>query len=154
MNIQNVPKITKDVCANEKILRKLERAGHIELYINDMELPPSGSKISKYNSLPFGFSCSNPDCKCQDGIGGFGDGSVERPHSYWMTSEHEKLFKSIEAIIGSAHRRDCRQLFHHYKNERDIFVTEDTDILNFSERLHQELGIVVKTPEDLKQCFC
>lgn len=153
MKNQSIPMITKDVCANEKILRRLERDGHIKLYVSDMELPQSGSKIIGRNSLPFGFLCDDPNCKCKEGIGGFGDGSEERPHSYWETQNNEDLFKNIVSILGTSNRRDSKQLLHHHINKRDIFVTEDRNILNASERLNKELGIVVKTPRDLDLIF-
>ena len=153
MERKKVLKVTKDVSANQRILKRLERDGHIELYVNDMELPESGSKIKNRNSLTFGFTCDEPDCRCHDGIGGFGDGSDEKPHAYWMETEHEKIIGVITSIIGSANRRDCRQLFHHYVNKRDVFATEDRDFLNVSCDLKRQLNIVVKSPEELQRYF-
>jgi len=150
MGTKSIPRITKDVSADQKTLRKLELAGHIDFFVSELELPPSGSKIRKRNSLPFGFKCDDPNCTCHDGIGGFGNGSEEQPNSYWQTIEHEKIFENIALIVGHENRRDCKQLLHHLVNKNDVFVTEDSDILTVSEQLNKELGIVVKSPKDLE----
>ncbi|WP_150524239.1 hypothetical protein [Roseibium sediminis] len=142
--------VTKDRCGNEKLLRELERKGLLKLYVSDMELPATGSKIKGRNSLPLTLVCADPDCRCKkEGAGGFGNGSDEAPHSYLMTDEHKALFSKILSVAGDCGRADCKQLFHHLINKRDIFSTEDKKILNFAEKLASKLGIRVVHPEEL-----
>ncbi|MCQ0990631.1 hypothetical protein [Jiella marina] len=153
MNAKQALTVTKDVGANQKILRKLEKAGYIKIYVSDMEIKETGSKIKARNSLPFGFQCDDKECKCKEGFSGFGDGSEEIPHSYFYSEEHNKLFLEIVEIVGWNNRLDCKQLMHHILNRRDIFVTEDRDILDVATKLLDKFQIIIKSPTELASQF-
>ena len=71
----------------------------------------------------------------------------------------EQLEKIIFGVIPASDRRlhnkkaDIDHLVGHFRAGRDVFVTNDREILRNKEMLWDQLGIAVESPEELVSRF-
>ncbi len=116
--------VTKDISANLKKLKILERKGIIKIYQVKIENP---TRKIENTDLP----------------------NAVLDHTKWDESlfasqEDAERFERIKDILGKANVKDAIHLDTHLREKRDYFVTEDTDILknkNLLEKTFKELRI-------------
>ncbi len=120
-------KITADSSANKKILFDLRDRGCIELSIVQRE---TDVKKIKNKIKPTGVY----------GLVKYGQATHGRTMYY----------KEILKIIGRNNAGDALNLDTHIKSGNDIFVTEDTDFLNYRTELFKKFSVVIHTPSELK----
>lgn len=122
--------ITKDIGANLKKLRTLERKGLIELF--QVKIETHTPKI-KNKDLPNGVW-----------------GHTKFNEMLWTSEDDASRFEKIKEIIGKNNIEDAIHVDTHIREKRDYFVTEDTDILNCKDELEQTFkGLKIRTPDEL-----
>jgi predicted nucleic acid-binding protein len=129
---QNYPYfITRDSCANVKILKDLEQRGFIKVFDVMLE---NGRENKKFKdkikpvfivgtSLLGEMVLANKDCKYDD----------------------------IRSIIGKQHIKDSIHLEAHIRNKFDYFVTEDHDFLDKRQELENKFLVRIVTPQELQK---
>lgn len=129
---QNKPySITRDSCANVKILKDLEQKGFIKVFDVMLENGRKNKKVKDKikpvfivgTSLLGEMVLANKDCKYDD----------------------------IRNIIGKQHIKDSMYLEAHIRNEFDYFVTEDRDFLDKRQELEDKFLVRIVTPQELQK---
>lgn len=124
--------VTKDISANYKKLRILEKKGIIKIiYI----------KIENNRT--------REDAKLPTAVLGT-DGQAVLGSMKLGSNEQAKVLEKLKGIIDPIHLRDCMHLEAHLRDGYDYFATEDTDILDKRLMLESEFaGLKVRTPDEL-----
>lgn len=123
-------RVTKDISANFKKLKVLEKKGIIKIFQVKLETP-------------------TPKIK-----------NIDLPNTVWNhTNWNESLlgskqdsqrFEKIKSIFGGRHIGDAIHLDTHIREKRDYFLTEDTDILKHRKMLEKTFnGLRIRTPNEL-----
>jgi predicted nucleic acid-binding protein len=123
--------ITADISANMKLLKRLEREGHIEIHVVNIENHKQTDKVQRKE---------NP-------IGIYG-GKFSFYGEVVYAADDTPL-TSLEEIIGKRHHADVLHLESHVQSGRDYFITEDTDFLKKRRDLKNAHGTTILTPEEL-----
>lgn len=122
-------KVTRDTCANIKLLKKLAAEGYITIF--DVNSENYTKKISK--RIPAALVW---DVSTWDGPDVFTDGEA---------------YDMVRNIIGKDKIEDARKLEAHIRARNDYFITEDRDFLDKRNALKKELGVVIYTPTELNE---
>jgi hypothetical protein len=122
--------VTADISANLKKLKKLESKGLISIFQIKIETPSPRTK----HILPTAVWDQTNFDECVFG-----------------SEESSNVFEKIKKIIGNHHIKDAMHLADHIRDQRDYFITEDTDILKCKEILESEFeNLKIFTPHELE----
>ena len=125
-------KVTVDVSADLRRLKRLESTGKIELFAVAIENHKNTRKI-KNKQLPTALIGSK--------FATIGNSVI--------ASETNK-FHHLQSIVGKEHHADILHLERHLESDRDYFVTDDNDFLSKREMLFDQLGVQIVTVEELE----
>lgn len=122
--------VTKDVSADLKKLKMLERAGLVK--VKQVRIENVSRKI-KDQPLPNGvWNHTNWD------------------EMKWASASDAQRFEQIKQIIGKENIKDAIHVDTHIRDGNDYFVTEDNDILSVRGQLEQQFsGLKIRTPDEL-----
>lgn len=126
-------RVTVDVSADLKRLRRLEQAGNLKIHavsienhtntkrIKDKEPPLAviGSKFATIGNSVIGSSANS--------------------------------YSKLQQIIGKAHHADILHIERHLESGRDCFVTDDQDFLSKRDELASELNLRIVTVQEMEQ---
>jgi predicted nucleic acid-binding protein len=130
-----VLKIIADVSANMKILRNLEKNGHIEIHVVNIENHKLSNKIkNKKNPV----AILDSEFALLD---------------YCVIASDHTPYESIQQIMGKQHHADILHFESHLESKHDLFITEDTDFLSKRGRLSDAFATKIMTPEELAAIF-
>lgn len=122
--------VTKDVSADLKKLKKLERKGLI--LIKQVKIENVSKKVSD-QPLPNGVW-----------------GHTKWDEMKWASEDDAERFEQLKRIIGKGNIKDAIHVDTHIRDGNNYFVTEDTDILNVRKQLEQRFnGLKIRTPDEL-----
>lgn len=122
--------VTKDISADLRKLKALEKKGVIKVYQVKIENYTKKIKNTDLSNFVFDYSL-------------FGEGLLG-------SEEDAERFEKIKAIIGKDKIGDALHLDTHLREKRDYFVTEDTDFLRHRSSLEKEFkGLKIRNTEEL-----
>lgn len=127
--------LTVDGNANQKILRKLEGQGFVELHAINIESAIDNRKL-KRKDMPLAV--------------------VDSPHSTignCVIAADDTIWPNISNAMTKDNNGDAMQLDGHIRSGRDIFVTDDKDFLKRRDALKQKFGVTVKSTQEIAEMF-
>jgi len=127
--------LTVDGNANQKILRRLEADGFVELHAINMESMITNKKI-KSKDRPIAV--------------------FDSPHSTYGNARYaadDTVYPSVSKAMTKDNHGDAIQLEGHLHSGRDVFVTDDRDFLDRRDKLFEEFGAVIRSTEEVAAMF-
>lgn len=127
--------ITVDANANQKLLRRLELEGHVELHAIKIENMIGNKKI-KRKDLPIAV--------------------IDSPHATIGNSviaANDTRYNEISTAMTKDNHGDALHLDGHIRSKRDVFVTDDNDFLLRRGALEEKFCISIKTSEEVFAMF-
>lgn len=122
--------VTKDVSADLKKLKTLEKSGLIK--IKQVKIENVSKKVVD-RPLPNGVW-----------------GHTKWDEMKWASDNDAQRFEQLKQIIGKGNIKDAIHVDTHIRDNNDYFVTEDNDILNVRKQLEQQFsGLKIRTPDEL-----
>ena len=124
--------ITKDVSANYKTLKLLEKKDLIQIFRVKIENEVKGIKTEHLPNAVFGH--------------------VKFGETVFVSDEQSQIFEKIKAIIGPSNIKDAIFVATHIREKNNYCVTEDNDILSNKEALERAFpGLQVRSTDQLVQ---
>ncbi|MCG7572159.1 hypothetical protein MHM39_01120 [Phaeobacter sp. CNT1-3] len=127
--------LTVDCDTNQKLLRLLERQGFVEIHALNIESAINNKKL-KRKDMPLAV--------------------INSPHSSIegsIIAADDTIWPDILAAMTKDNHGDAMQLEGHIRSGRDIFVTDDKDILERRNVLKQRFGVTVKSTQEIVEMF-
>lgn len=127
--------LTIDANANQRILRKLEARGLVELHAINIENMQKNRRITS-KDMPLAV--------------------FDSPHSTFGNSvfaSNDTNYLAISKAMTRTNHGDAMQLEGHIRSGRDVFVTDDNDFLSRRAALKEEFGVEIKSTDEIQSMF-
>lgn len=123
--------LTVDGNANQRLLRRLERDGFVEIHAMNIESAIGNKRLNR-KDMPLAV--------------------IGSPHSTignCVIAADNTIWADISAVMTRDNHGDAMQLEGHIRSGRDIFVTDDKDFLNRRDALKKKFGVTVKSTQEI-----
>ena len=127
--------LTVDGNANQKLLRKLESRGFVEIHALNIESAIGNKKLKKKDK-PLAVIGSRHSI--------IGNSVIAADDTIWP---------DISAAMTKDNHGDAMQLDGHIRSGRDIFVTDDKDFLKRRDALKKKFGVTVNSTQEIAKMF-
>lgn len=127
--------LTVDGNANQKLLRRLEANGFVELHALNIESMTSNKKM-KRKDMPIAV--------------------FDSPHSTFdncVFAANNTIYSDVSTAMTKDNHGDAMQLEGHIRSGRDIFVTDDGDFLDRRDALRERFGVKIKSTNEIAEMF-
>ncbi|MEP0190056.1 MAG: hypothetical protein ABJE00_06535 [Erythrobacter sp.] len=127
--------LTVDGNANQKLLRRLESKGFVELHALNMESMISNKKMNR-KDMPLAV--------------------LDSPHSTLdncVIAANDTIYSNVSNVMTKDNHGDAMQLEGHIRSGRDVFVTDDRDFLDRRDALKGQFGVEVKSTKEIAEMF-